>query len=283
MLTSKPGLLIQLSEAFENVLYHAYQQERREMFLGPSRTLRKGLQSDSRMMQALISLTFDDGLRCQFEKAVPILEGYGMRATFFLIANREATQESWYGHRDDWWKIDWREEDIANLKKLINDGHEVGSHSLTHHMQKMQGDPRGEACESKKLIEGWLDTKVTSFCYPYYSSHAYLADAVKHAGYEQARGGAQASYYPVRGARPYDRFNIDCRQVKPNNKVAEWMQAGSWHVLTFHGIGDQRDGWEPIGVGQFAGLMAELARYRDDGAVEVLPFNLAAARLQQEP
>lgn len=253
------------------------------MVLGPKRTLRRRLQSDSAMTQALISLTFDDGLRCQFEKAVPILEGRGMRATFFLIANREATHDSVYGHRNDWWKIDWREDDIADLKKLIYDGHEVGSHSLTHQIPKMQGDPRGEAYESKTLIESWLGTKVTSFCYPYYSSHDYLADAVKHAGYEQARGGAKASYYPVRAAQSYDRFNIDCRQVRANDRVAEWVQAGSWHVLTFHGIGDQQDGWEPISVGQFAGLMAELARYRDDGAVEVLPFNLAAAHLEPQP
>ena len=206
-----------------------------------------------------------------------------MRATFFLIANRDVTHDSCYGHRDDWWKIDWREDDIANLKRLINDGHEIGSHSLTHQIQRMQGNPRAEAFESKELIEGWLGTKVTSFCYPYYSSHAYLADAVKNAGYEQARGGAQASCYAVRGARSYDRFNIDCRQVRPNDKVAEWVQAGCWQILTFHAIGDQRDGWEPISVGQFAGLMAELARYRDDGAVEILPFNLAAARLEPQP
>ena len=36
-------------------------------------------------MQSLVSLTFDDGFRCQFEKALPILNSYGMLATFFLI------------------------------------------------------------------------------------------------------------------------------------------------------------------------------------------------------
>jgi hypothetical protein len=58
------------------------------------------------------------------------------------------------------------------------------------------------------------------------------------------------------------------------------VQHGCWHILTFHAIGDQRDGWEPISVGQFDTLTAELARYRDDGAVEVLPFKDAVARLQ---
>ncbi|MFY9728667.1 MAG: polysaccharide deacetylase family protein [Bryobacteraceae bacterium] len=91
-------------------------------------------------MQSLISLTFDDGLRCQFEKAIPILDDYGMPATFFLTANQDRTHESW-DHRVDWWKIDWREDDIANLKELIDYGHEIGSHGLTHHEQKMKDNP----------------------------------------------------------------------------------------------------------------------------------------------
>jgi peptidoglycan/xylan/chitin deacetylase (PgdA/CDA1 family) len=230
--------------------------------------------------QSLISLTFDDGLRCQFEKAVPILDGYGIPGTFFLTANQDQTHESWC-HKDEWWKIDWREDDIATLKKLINDGHEIGSHSLTHHLQTIQDQPLVEARKSKELIEGWLGTEVTSFCYPYYISHAYLADAVKKAGYEQARGGLRASYYAIRGDPSLDWFNVDCRQISANDKPSEWVRPGCWHILTFHGIGDERDGWEPISVGKFATLMAEIARYRDAGAAELLPFRSAVARLRE--
>lgn len=231
-------------------------------------------------MQSLISLTFDDGLRCQFEKAVPILDGYGIPATFFLTANQDQTHDSWAGHRDDWRKIDWCEGDIANLKKLINGGHEIGSHSLTHCEHTMRGNPRAEAEESKRLVEGWLETRVTSFCYPFYSSHAYLADAVKSAGYEQARGGDHKSYYAVLGDQSFDRFNVDCRQVSPSDKVSEWVRPGCWHVLTFHAIGNQRDGWEPISKERFAAMMAELAEYRDAGTIEILTFKCAVARLQ---
>ena len=238
-------------------------------------------------MQSVISLTFDDGLRCQFEKAIPILDGYGIPATFFLIANRDLTHDRWLGHIDDWWKIDWRADDIATLKKLIKDGHEIGSHSVTHHPSTMQSDPRAEACASKELIESWLETNVTSFCYPFYSSHSYLADAVKTAGYEQARGGGtppiyspRASYYDVSGDPSFDRFNVDCRQISNNEKVSSWVQPGRRHILTFDAIGSQGDGWAPISVEQFGTLMAELAKYRDDGDVEILTFKNAVARLQ---
>ena len=78
-----------------------------------------------------------------------------------------------------------------------------------------------------------------------------------------------------------DQFNVDCRQISQNENVSEWLRPGCWHVLTFHAIGDERDGCEPITADQFSANMAELARYRDSGAVEVLTFAEAAERFSQ--
>lgn len=234
---------------------------------------------------ALVSLTFDDGFRCQFERALPILNSYGIPATFFLIANQDPTHDRWAGHINDWWKIDWREDDIAMLKQLVQDRHEIGSHSVTHHPTKMPLQPDIEARESKRLIEGWVGTNVSSFCYPLYRSHAYLANAVTNAGYEQARGGGtppnygpRASYYTFPHNATLDRFNVDCRQISMNEDVSAWMQPGRWHVLTFHGIGGEKDGWEPITLAQFTTQMGELARHRDSDVVEVVTFKDGAER-----
>lgn len=240
------------------------------------------------MDKPLVSLTFDDGFRCQFDNAVPILNSYRMPATFFLIANQDSTHDRWAGHTNDWWKIDWRDDDISMLKQLIQDGHEIGSHSVSHHPTKMQGQPEFEVRESKQLIETWIGTTVPSFCYPFYRSHAYLADAVKSAGYEQARGGGgvppsygpRASYYPIADRGALDEFNVDCRQISPNENVSGWMQPGRWHILTFHGIGGERDGWAPITVERFAAQIGELAKHRDSGAVEVVTFKDGAGRIR---
>jgi peptidoglycan/xylan/chitin deacetylase (PgdA/CDA1 family) len=241
-------------------------------------------------VKPIVSITFDDGLRCQFERAVPVLNKLGMQATFFLIANRNPTHDLWSGHTDDWWKIDWRPDDIAMLKTLVRDGHEIGSHSVSHHPDtlKMPEQAKFEARESKRLIEDWIGTQVSSFCYPFYWSHGYLADSVRNAGYGQARGGGvapdyvpAASYYDISESGCLDRFNIDCRQISQNENVSEWLKPGCWHVLTFHAIGADRDGWEPITEDQFLANMAELARYRDTGTVEVLTFANAATRFSQ--
>lgn len=41
-------------------------------------------------------------------------------------------------------------------------------HSVTHHPQVMQTQPDVEARDSKRLIEEWIGSRVTSFCYPFY-------------------------------------------------------------------------------------------------------------------
>jgi peptidoglycan/xylan/chitin deacetylase (PgdA/CDA1 family) len=228
---------------------------------------------------AFVSLTFDDGFRCQFDKGVPILRNYGFLATFFLIANQNPTHDSWSGHTSDWWKIDWRQDDIAMLKQLVKDGHEIGSHSVTHHPKIMPTQPEIEVRDSKKMIEDWIGAKVHSFCYPFYHSRSYLASAAMNAGYDQARGGASASFYS--GPSLLDRFNIDCRQISRHENVAEWLRPGCWHVLTFHGIGGEHDGWEPVTVGEFTRQMTELAKYRDSSAVEIVAFKNGIECLRQ--
>jgi peptidoglycan/xylan/chitin deacetylase (PgdA/CDA1 family) len=165
------------------------------------------------------------------------------------------------------------------LKKVVKDGHEIGSHSVTHDPNKMPMQPDFEALESKRLIEGWIGTKVSSFCYPFYRTHAFLANAAKRAGYEQARGGGtsagygpRASYYCVGQTGSLDRLNVDCRQISRNENVGGWVRPGCWHVLTYHGVGGLQDGWEPVAVEQFASQMGELARLRDSKAVKVVTF-----------
>jgi len=238
-------------------------------------------------MQSIVSLTFDDGLRCQFEKALPIMNRHGFKATFFLSANQDSTHDLWNNHVDDWWKIDWRADDIDQLKSLIRDGHEIGSHSVSHHPEKLKRSDRAdfEARESRILIEGWTGAAITSFCYPFYWSHAYLCGAVKDVGYKQARGGGLPpqygptnSYYSISDPASIDRFNIDCRQISSSENVDSWLQPGCWHVLTFHAVGEDKDGWEPISVTQFTLQMEELARHRDSGEVEVVTFADGASR-----
>ncbi len=104
---------------------------------------------------ALVSLTFDDGLRCQFEQAVPILDRYGFPATFFLVANSDPIFTDGFVERNGlrWPKIAWSGDDIQLLKSMVKRGHEIGGHTVSHKFQPIMANPAFEVEESKRLIE----------------------------------------------------------------------------------------------------------------------------------
>ena len=234
------------------------------------------------MNKALISLTFDDGLRSQFESAVPVLDRYGFPATFFLVANTDPIFTDGWAEENgfEWHKIDWTKEDIRLLRGMIARGHEVGAHTITHKRERIAANPIFEAAESKRLIEEWLESEIPSFCYPFYDTIQVLKEPTITAGFRQARAGRQNSYYA--SGDSLDRFAIDCRQIQQAGEdVNAWIRPGCWHVVTFHGIGGDQDGWVPITEAEFGRQMAELAGLRDSGAVEVVTFADGASRSQQ--
>src|SRR5947207_89883 len=161
---------------------------------------------------ALISLTFDDGLRCQFEQAVPILDQYGFPATFFLVANTDPihTDGAWH---PDWSKTAWSEQDVQSLKGMIRRGHEIGSHSVHHRYPFLDNDPEHEAAGSKRWIEERLGEEVPSYCYPFYHISVPIKNAVISAGYKQARWGANNSHIHPGFS---DWFGVDCHQISDN-------------------------------------------------------------------
>ena len=231
-------------------------------------------------MHSLISLTFDDGLRCQFEQALPILNRHGFSATFFLVANTEPILIDGYQH-PDWCKTDWSEKDVQFFKSMIQRGHEIGAHSVHHRRQFLDNDPKFEAEGSKQWIEDRLGVEVQSYCYPFSHVTAPIKKAVINAGYKQARWGDNGAYYPLQD--PIDKFKVDCRRIGNygSEKVDDWLRPDCWHVLMFHGIGTLKDGWCPISEAEFGRQMAILAEHHESGDVEVVTFKDGARRLSQ--
>lgn len=241
-------------------------------------------------MRSIISLTFDDGLRCHFEKALPILNVHGLLATFFLVANADRSLKDGFRH-PRWKKTNWNKKDVQLLRGMIQQGHEIGSHSVHHRHPYLDRDPVFEAEWSKSWIENRLDVEISSYCYPFCHFTDPIKEAVSNAGYKQARWGANEIYYPL--DEPIDRFKIDCRliskfgyeRVRGNfigmhgaEDVSGWARSACWHVLMFHGIGTIKDGWWPIPLPEFERQMSELVALRDSGAVEVVTFKEGARR-----
>jgi len=183
--------------------------------------------------QAAVSLTFDDALPSHIESAIPSLDRYGLKGTFFLLLSniRQESTSNW----DAW-------------RGAVSNGHEAGSHTFTHPMLTQVRDPAlldYEIAGSAKEIEAHLGVRPTSFAYP--------SSDVNHS-VRQA----------VRLVYAFDRS--DCRvwggagfQVEDGIKhVEQAVRRKEWFYCMLHGVGENT--WGPIDPEIFDGLMAYLSR-----------------------
>jgi peptidoglycan/xylan/chitin deacetylase (PgdA/CDA1 family) len=112
--------------------------------------------------EKVVAITFDDAWRDQYENAAPLLDEFGMRATFFAYS-------SVIGEPD---YMTW-----AQVRALAQRGHVVGCHSATHsdlarpfaHEDAAAYARRltREVNEAQRLTADCAATRVRHFCYPY--------------------------------------------------------------------------------------------------------------------
>jgi peptidoglycan/xylan/chitin deacetylase (PgdA/CDA1 family) len=74
------------------------------------------------------------------------------------------------------------------LRSLVRDGHEIGSHSASHPILPPVDDAQlqRESLGSRTRIEAQLEASCESFCYPNGDCDARVVDAIRRAGYRRA-------------------------------------------------------------------------------------------------
>lgn len=110
--------------------------------------------------RAAISLSFDDARSSQVSRGIPILDEYGVKATFFVL-------------------IEPMEKQLDGWKKAVVNGHEIGNHSLVHACSGnfpfsrdkaledyTLGQMRRELQQANDTIENLLGVRPVSFAYP---------------------------------------------------------------------------------------------------------------------
>ena len=110
--------------------------------------------------RAAISLTFDDARFSQIDRGLPILDEYGVKATFYV-------------------SIRPLEERVDEWKRAAANGHEIGNHSLTHPcsgnfpfareraLEEYTIERiRSELEEASNIIERLLGVRPVSYAYP---------------------------------------------------------------------------------------------------------------------
>ncbi len=185
---------------------------------------------------AAVSMTFDDAFPSQIEKAIPILNEYGLRATFFVHSDN--VKSSWASNWDAW-------------RAAAKSGHEVGSHTKSHLMLtqvRTARQLRNEIVGSADLIGQQMGIRPISFAYPF----SDFNDAVQR---------------QVRSAYLLDR--ADCRMWGGEGfgadtgirTIEQAVQKKIWFYCMMHGVDEVS--FRPITAKALTGISQYLAKHKD--------------------
>lgn len=136
--------------------------------------------------QSAFSFTFDDGLKTQYDNVIPILAQYGFKGTFYVLPPYLA---------EDNRPTIWRYGRWIEFQAIVNDGHEIGSHTMQHYdlTSLLWGDVNDDSTllyelyQSKIFIEQKIPTeKCISLNYPF-TLHDSIVDSASKLFYENGR------------------------------------------------------------------------------------------------
>jgi peptidoglycan/xylan/chitin deacetylase (PgdA/CDA1 family) len=121
-----------------------------------------------------VVIAFDDGFENQYRTALPILEQYGFKATFFINSGRIG--ESGF--------MDW-----GQIRALSDAGMEIAGHTSTHpHLYGLSDAAlENEIADDKQSIEAHLGRPIMTFAYPYGEPDSRARAMLMQSGYSSAR------------------------------------------------------------------------------------------------
>jgi hypothetical protein len=231
--------------------------------------------------QGGVSLTFDDGTKNQREKAVPVLDEFGLKGTFYINPKGE----------------DWQTR-LGPWEEIASHGHEIGNHTLTHPCPNNVLDRPG-GLEQMTLAEIEEDIQTAqqrliqiaphqghwTFAYPCYAS--FVGSGIHHQSYvpiiaAQFLAGRISGEYgfgnnpavvdlayswslPVERMSGYEMIGL----------VEEITARGCWAILVFHEIDGSR---LTVGSYDFRMLLNHLSRRSN--AIWTAPVNEIALKIK---
>ena len=173
-----------------------------------------------------VFLTFDDGYQDNHDNLLPLLEKHDMKATVYVLANRELNKNEWDIPKG---------EPAAPLMddRMIRTCHgsgriEIGSHGLNHlHLPELNSaELEQEVANSKAILEDLTGDTIHSFAYPYGDYSDREATQVADAGYDFGIGTVNG---PL--AMSEDRFRIRRINMFSNtSKVAFWKKTSGFYL-----------------------------------------------------
>lgn len=175
--------------------------------------------------QRAVLLTIDDGFAEDLQRAADLLRQHEARATVFVPAGLLGQAVNLSHPAGDATKTSSGTiADVDGLRQWLQQGFDVGCHSLTH-LDVTAGDPealRQEISRSREHLATSLDHQIHDFCYPFAHHDEVARQAVEAAGYRAAYAGEP----------PHDGlFAIPRMMVYPRDSPARFQRKVSGHYF----------------------------------------------------
>jgi peptidoglycan/xylan/chitin deacetylase (PgdA/CDA1 family) len=220
--------------------------------------------------RAMVSLTFDDGWRSQYDNALPILTKYGMSATFYLLTET----------------VDYPDYmTVGMMQNLKNAGHELDSHTISHpHLPQLTiAKIDNELSQSQAQLRQWFGASVADdFASPYGEYNATTLTEIKKF-YRSHRSTDEG----FNSKDNFDIYNIKVQNIlntTPASQVKAWVEQSqrehTWLVLVYHEVATAVE--DPTYSISPADLDAQLAAIKANGiAVRTVGQALDEIKAQQ--
>lgn len=133
----------------------------------------------SKLSEPGVLVSFDDGCRSIYEKALPVLRSYGARGTVFVTTD----PSSWVFHIEP--HRDPRLSD-GEIRDLLAHGFDLGSHGVSHRPLStlQEGEIRFELEQSRRDLEEISERPVTSLAIPGNWYDRRVCRIAREVGYE---------------------------------------------------------------------------------------------------
>jgi peptidoglycan/xylan/chitin deacetylase (PgdA/CDA1 family) len=177
----------------------------------------------------MVSVTFDDAWKSQYNIGIPILERYGVFGTFYITTQYFDTPE---------YSGFMTKEEVLDMHRR---GHEIGGHTITHPdlASLTQVALERELRDSKTVLENLIGVPVRSVAYPYGSYNASVIEMSKRVGYESGR--TVNIGFNTKSTPPYELYSISPTRDTPLSEVLsaidEAQKNGTWLIIALHELG----------------------------------------------
>lgn len=171
--------------------------------------------------KSAFSFTFDDALMSQYTFALPVLDQYGFKGTFFLISSALVDSPSTPIFRYGYW---------SQFRRMAADGQEIGDHTVTHPdlTTLSAGDTltansiEYELYQSKKVIEQNIPgVRCIDLAYPYCTYNAQV-ESIAAKYFESARTCGSFVQSPnITGTNWYNVLSGDISFDEPRQTTAD--------------------------------------------------------------